>query len=70
VTTPAEIERKVRQLDSDVMPIYEMLTELGYRREEGVLDEEQDIKPLEQQRVDAEEVCGMNAVGLAARNCL
>jgi hypothetical protein len=28
VTTPAEIERKVRQLDSDVMSIYEMLTEL------------------------------------------
>ena len=28
MTTPAEIERKVRQLDSDVMSIYEMLTEL------------------------------------------
>ena len=25
MTTPAEIERKVRQLDNDVQPIYEML---------------------------------------------
>lgn len=29
MTTPAENEHKVRQLDSDVLSIYEMLTELG-----------------------------------------
>ncbi|MGH3549120.1 MAG: hypothetical protein ACRDQU_13620 [Pseudonocardiaceae bacterium] len=29
MTTPAEIERKVRQLDNDVQSIYEMLAEIA-----------------------------------------
>ena len=35
-----------------------------------MLYEEQDIEPLEQQRVDAEEVGGENALCLGGRNCL
>jgi hypothetical protein len=32
----------------------------------GVLDDEQNVEPLEQQRVDAEEVGGENAVRLGS----